>query len=150
MNRTKASRRGRNGFTLIEVLVTLVIVAFVGILVVNFVGRKVTDSAFPLVWVSRETDIERQMEQVVSDYVREMNTNPDPATVLGLIVTRNAAGQYGTGVSMSYVEFVGNVETNSTTGPTDQLHVTVSSGGQTLMTILTKSRSGTVDAVINF
>jgi len=154
MSPTAARNAGPKGLTLIEVLIGIVIVAFLGLLVVNFMGRKVTHSFLPLSWVTREAGLERQMESVVSDYVREMNTSATPATVLETIRTRNVSGQYGSGVSMYYVTFSGFAEANSSGAfpytATDYLHVSVSDGNQTLMTVMTRSRSGTADLAINF
>ncbi|SDU10333.1 type II secretion system protein [Desulfobacula phenolica] len=124
------------GFTLVEVIITLLMSAILGTILVQLGGTALTKSGSTVITVMDEVAGQKLMEEVVADYVREINTDPDNA----LNSTMN--NNYGTGnqVVKQYVTFTGGVISPQGT-PGNTLMVTVSSGGHKLTTLFAKTRT---------
>lgn len=63
----------KNGFTLIEIIVTLTIVAVAGALFVAYMGTSLTQSAVPASQVRSQYALIQQMEEITSDYRKALN-----------------------------------------------------------------------------
>lgn len=135
-----------NGFTLIEIIVTLLIGSVLAALMFQFMGTALTGSSRPVEIVRDSSDMEALMEEIISEYVKEMNTNP--STALQTINTNYASNS---SVTMAYIEFdtSGN-EAVPASPPTDTLKVTVQSAGHRLITLLTNSRAQSDDPVSKY
>lgn len=129
------------GFSLLEVIVTIVVASILAALMVQFAGTALIQSADPVERVRDEADVEAITENIVSDYVKEINS--DPANALSTIKDVN---DYGTNVTMSYIEFDGaGLETVPPPAVSDTLKVTVQGTGYSLTTLLTHSRTQSDD-----
>ena len=128
----------RKGFTLVEIIITLLVTGILGAIFINLMGTALSDSWRTVEMVRDEAGAVRVMEQIIADYVYEMNTNP--AGALAQIITNEGNGNYGTGVTLQYVEFDsgGNLYT---VGSSNTLLVTVAAKGKDIINILTKSRA---------
>ena len=78
----KGSDPFSKGFTLIEVIVSLVLVAIVGAMVVSFMGTAVTRSADPLLQVQQGHYLNQIMENITADYKRLLATDDTPLFTL--------------------------------------------------------------------
>ena len=118
-----------SGFTLIEIM-----------------GTALTGSSRPVEIVQDSSKMEALMEEIISEYVKEMNTNP--STALQTIVTNHASNS---NVTMAYIEFdtSGN-EAVPASPPTDTLKVTVQSAGRSLVTLFTNCRAIATDPVSKY
>lgn len=58
----------RDGFTLIEVIVTVLILAILGSMVITFFGSSITESSAPLLRLKKSTDLRRVMANMTADY----------------------------------------------------------------------------------
>ena len=134
----------QKGFTLVEIIITLLVAGILGAIFVNLLGTALNDSWNAVERVRDEADAVGVMEKIIADYVTEMNANP--AGALAQIITYNGAGDYGTGVTMQYVEFDagGNL---TAVGSGNTLLVTVPSSGKNIINILTNSRATTDPAI---
>jgi prepilin-type N-terminal cleavage/methylation domain-containing protein len=134
----------QKGFTLVEIIITLVVTGILGAIFINLLGTALDESWNTVERVRDEADAVGVMEKIIADYVTEMNANP--AGALAQIITYNGAGDYGTGVSMQYVEFDagGNLYA---VGSGNTLLVTVPSSGKDIINLLTKSRAATDPAI---
>ena len=125
------------GFTLVEVIVTIIATAIVAVIFINFMGTAMSRSERSVGNVHGEARAEDVMEHVIADYVLEINTNPSDA------LTHMLAKSYGTDVtvSMNYISFdsSGN-EKPETLSNTLKVKVTDKESGRSLTTLLTKSR----------
>jgi len=132
------------GFTLVEVIVTIIAAAILGAIFINFMGTAMSKSTRAIEYVSGEADAEAKIERILADYVYEINRNPDNA--LATIKSRNElpTPAYGSNVTMQYITYTISGTTGSenvlTSGTSDTLKVTVSAAGNDLTTLLTKSR----------
>ena len=93
-------RRFSSGFTLVEVIVTILMVAIMGAFFIQFMGTAMSKSVRAIENVRDEATGEALMEQIVADYVAEINKD-DPSLALETIKGKS----YGTGVEMKYVKF---------------------------------------------
>ena len=92
-----------SGFSLIEVIATIIVVGILAAFFIHFMGTALSDSYKSVELVAGEAEGEGTLEQIIADYVKEINFNPDDA--LASIVTNNAGGAYGSNVSMVYIGF---------------------------------------------
>ncbi|WP_035239655.1 PulJ/GspJ family protein [Desulfobacter vibrioformis] len=135
---------GQRGFTLVEIIITLVLSAILGTILVQLGGTALTKSSSTVLNARDEVAGQAVMEEIVADYVKKINADPD--TALALIENRINNGEYGTGTHVAveepqYVDFdaAGNIITNPS--ESDYMKVTVNSGGHTLTTIFAKTRT---------
>ena len=143
------------GFTLIEIIVTILLAAILAALMFQFMGTALTGSSGPVDIVRDSAEMEQLMEEIISAYVKEINdTIADPTDALDTIVANYAARD---DVTLRYITFddVTGVE-NPSPGPepgtpeTNTLKVTVQSAGHSLTTLLTISRTATTDPASKF
>ncbi len=140
-----------NGFTLIEIIVTIILGSILAAVMFQFMGTALTGSSGPVEIVRDSSDMEVLMEEIISAYVKEINdTTADPTDALDTIVTN-----YGTNsnVNLSYIRFDASSGAEENLGlgtETNTLKVTVQSAGHKLVTILTNSRVEPDDPVSKF
>lgn len=89
----KAILRCSKGFTLIEIIVTIVIAAIAASMMVTFMGKNITSSSVPVTWVKNQGEVNQAMEKIVVQY--KTLIDPDTALDLGTFQTW-IAGQYPT------------------------------------------------------
>ena len=144
MKRAKSKHNAENGFTLIEVIATIIVMGILAAFFIHFMGTALNDSWRSLELVEGEAKAEGLMEKIIADYVRKINTNPD--TALAIILSRESSYEndpdYGLPVSMQYIVFdASGAEQPDNSGENRNLKVTVESPGYNLTTILTMSRT---------
>ena len=141
------------GFTLIEIIVTLVAAGILALFYFHFMGTAMDYSWRSVELVAGEAQAEGIMERIIADYVDRINEDPDNAL-------ENIRGtNYGTQVTMVYVSYdsAGN-ESELTVGTSNYLKVPVvipvedisATVGNSLTTLLTKSRSAATDPIVSF
>jgi prepilin-type N-terminal cleavage/methylation domain-containing protein len=130
-------RRFSNGFTLVEVIVTILIAAIMGAFFIQFMGTAMSKSSRAIENVRDEAGAEALMEQIIADYVAEINKT-DPTLALETIKGKI----YGASVSMNYINFnsSGVEETLISPNKSNTLKVMVQAPGNNLTTLLTNSR----------
>jgi prepilin-type N-terminal cleavage/methylation domain-containing protein len=150
----------KKGFTLVEVIVTIVAAAILGAIFINFMGTAMTKSTRAVLNVEAEANAQALMEQIVSDYTVKINEGlpaADPPDALDYILRKN----YGASVTKQYITFdsSGNQVGSGIPGtPTDTLKITVmwdspdvtQAGGTAITTLLTKSRLSAADPAVAF
>ncbi len=144
MNRAQSKPDSQNGFTLIEVIATIIVMGILSAFFIHFMGTALNDSRQSLEQVADEAKAEGLMETIIAEYVEKINADPD--TALAFIVNRESTYEsdpdYGLPVSMQYIVFdAGGNEQPDTGGGNRTLKVTVEPPGYNLTTILTKSRT---------
>ena len=148
MKRAKAEHNSENGFTLIEVIATIIVMGILAAFFIHFMGTALNDSWRSLELVAGEAKAEGLLEKIIADYVRKINTNPDDALseIVDLESSYENDPDYGMPVSMQYIVFDTNGDEQAdTAGENRNLKVTVESPGYHLTTILTESRTDDVN-----
>lgn len=138
----------RDGFTLVEAIVTLVIAAVMGTIFAQLMGTAMSRSVQSVENVRRESAAEALADRILADYLAEINRS-DPSGALGVIKGRN----YGAEVAKRYIRFTETgVEdtTHNPDTPSDTLKVTVKAIGSDLTFLLTNSRTGVPSPPVPF
>jgi prepilin-type N-terminal cleavage/methylation domain-containing protein len=139
----------RRGFTLIEVIITIVVGAILGSLVLSQLGTSLFHSADSVFVVKNEGLAEAWMERIISDCVKELN-GANYASALATIQARDySAAPYNMPASVTvtrtYVTYdAAGVETVAG-GTSTNLKVTVQAGDAKLTSLLTAERSSGSD-----
>jgi prepilin-type N-terminal cleavage/methylation domain-containing protein len=146
MKTDRSTPKPCDGFTLIEIIVTIMVAAILAALMVQFAGTAMTRSGDPAAAVRTEADTGRILEEIVSDYVKRINS--DPTGALAALKANYAGSPY---VTMDYVRFdeTGQMVVE-TSGTTDTLSVMVKSEGYGVTTLLTNSRVQADDPVSRY
>jgi prepilin-type N-terminal cleavage/methylation domain-containing protein len=149
----RGPRTFQAGFTLIEVIVSIVLAAIVGVIFLTYMGTQLTRSGDPVNVARDEGVAEMWMERILSDYVQEMNAATF-ATALATIFARDyTAGPYNMPANVTltrtYVTYdgAGNEIAVTGGGTSRNLKVTVRAGGYGLTAILTAERVTSGDPV---
>ena len=134
------------GFTLLEVVITLIVGSILGAILVQFMGTSMKNSFEPVIMVQNANGAHEIMEKLNSDYKwRLMTSTDDPLDdfktdvengMLPLVAP--VIGHYT--VVTKYITFTGGVE-NAAPDPAphpDVLKVTITHGGQSLTALFTK------------
>ena len=144
MKRTQSTHNSENGFTLIEIIATVIVMGILAAFLMNFMGTALTDSWQSLELVADEARAEGLMERIIADYAERINENPTTALseVAGLESSYESDVDYSMPVTMQYIVFdTSGDEQADTAGENRNLKVTVESPGYSLTTILTESRT---------
>lgn len=130
----------RNGFTLVEIIITLIVGGILGAIFINLMGTALSDSWSSLEMVRDEAAAVQIMEHIIADYVFEINRNPGNA--LATIIANKDNGNYGPNVLMQYIEFdAAGLEVAPPPALSNTLKVKVQATGKDLINIITNSRS---------
>ena len=148
MKPAESKHNSESGFTLIEVIATIIVMGILAAFFIHFMGTALNDSWRSLELVEGEAKAEGLMEKIIADYVRKINTNPD--TALAIILSRESSYEndpdYGLPVSMQYIVFdASGAEQPDNSGENRNLKVTVEPPGYNLTTVLTRSRTNPND-----
>jgi hypothetical protein len=127
------------GFTLVEVIVTILAAASVGVIFINFMGTAMSKSVRPVEMVQGEASAEATLERIIADYVLKMNQNE--ATALGLLKTDiDNKSKYGANLTAVYIDFDSNGNAIPDSSKLRTLKVTVAASGNDLTALLARSR----------
>lgn len=156
MRISRKSRTPQAGFTLIEVIVSIVVGAIVGVILLTYMGTQLIHSGDPINIARAEGAAEMWMERIMSDYVQEMNTpassTPNYTMALATIYDRTIDGTYynmpaSVTLIRTYVTYDGAGNEVAAGGASTNLKVTVQAGGYGLTSILTAQRVTSGDPV---
>ena len=137
----------QRGFTLIEVIVTIMATAILGVIFINFMGTAMSKSVRSVEMVHNEATAEAALERIIADFVFEIN-KADPSQALQNIKANTSAyaTEFKVPITIVYLEFVTNGTTATEKDPppssSNTLKVTVEASGNNLTTLLTLSRTG--------
>jgi prepilin-type N-terminal cleavage/methylation domain-containing protein len=147
-------KTGQQGFTLVEVIVTVVAVAILAVFYVHFMGVAMDYSWRSVEMVEGEARAEGLMERIIAEYVEQINLDPDNAlaTIKGREGNYESDGNFGSNVTMDYVTYDsgGNYTVLPFPATSNSLKVTVEAPGNDFTTILTKSRVDTDNPIVYY
>jgi prepilin-type N-terminal cleavage/methylation domain-containing protein len=155
LKRLVAGTLNPRGFTLVEVIVTIIATAIVAVIFINFMGTAMSRSTQAVDMVRDEAGAEALLECIVADYVLKMNQDSSTAlpTLRNAINNKSICGLNDPrtpGVTTAYIIFDSNGnEAPDTAGLNRTLKVTVAAAGYDLTTLLTLSRGTNSPPVAN-
>lgn len=138
---------GSQGFTLVEIIVTIVAAGILGVIFIQFMGTALEASWNAVEIVRDESSGESVMEQIIADYVADINS--DPGNALNNVVT-NYNGQTINGVNITTQYIVFDASGNEGAGGSDNLKIVLQASGlvspaitgrYSMTAILTNSRT---------
>ena len=147
MTDLKSMKIGSEGFTLVEIIVTIVAAGILGVIFVQFMGTALEASWNAVEIVRDESSGESVMEQIIADYVADINS--DPGNALNNVVT-NYNGQTINGINITTQYIVFDASGNEGAGGSDNLKIVLQASGlvspaitgrYSMTTILTNSRT---------
>jgi len=153
MKHLKSISSDSKGFTLVEVIVTLVAAGILGAIFIQFMGTALDSSWNSVEIVRDEAGAEAVMEQLIAYYVADINSEDDATNqnALANIDALDGTTIEGITITTQYIEFdINGDETIIDPGPTDNLKVILRAPAQVspavrqrhpLTTILTNSRT---------
>jgi prepilin-type N-terminal cleavage/methylation domain-containing protein len=141
----------RRGFTLLEIIVTLIIASILGTIIATFMGSTMTGSVQPLVRVQQAGTAGQVMENITADFNKLNSDDIGNSTTVALstLKTRVQAGAtnstyYGATYTLVHNDYV-VLNSNGTTAPAADgtgnnrtLRVSITQGSQSLTTLFTK------------
>jgi prepilin-type N-terminal cleavage/methylation domain-containing protein len=146
-----------NGFTLVEIIITLIAAGILGAIFINIMGTALSGSWSSVETVNNEARVVRKMEQIIAVYVETVNSNtftPSDLETLhnninGGSYNEPPAAPYTITVTAQYIELSSGTEQPVAAGASDTVKVTVQAGESQLATILTNCRSSG-DQIVKF
>lgn len=155
MKHLRSMKIDSKGFTLVEIIVTIVAAGILGAIFVNLMGTALNSSWNAVEIVRDESNGEGVLERIIADYVADINSDPDNA--LGNVVT-NYNGQTIDGITITTQYSVFDAGGNEVASAlSDNLKVVLQTPVQLapairfrypLTTILTKSRTAGNDQIV--
>jgi prepilin-type N-terminal cleavage/methylation domain-containing protein len=94
-----------NGFTLIEVIVTIVLGAVASVLLIQFMGGNMERSLMPLVRVDQSYKLTTVMENITAHYKKLLLTDASPLATLEADINSNTPNFGVYTATLSYIEF---------------------------------------------
>lgn len=120
-----------SGFSLIEVIVAIVLAAFMGAMIVQFTGTNITSTVKSLVAAQNNTTTVSVMEQITRDYRNWLESSPD-----------GTINDFEADVNSDYPEVQTDIippgELRGDDPDNSILEVTVSQGDRKLVSLFTK------------
>jgi prepilin-type N-terminal cleavage/methylation domain-containing protein len=126
------------GFTLIEVIVTIIAAGIMGAIFINFMGTAMSRSTRSIELVRGEARVEAVAESIIADFVYEMNR--DPFGAFAALQAKN----YGSDVIVNLNDYISFNLSGGVISPVNnntlRVKVTVIETGNSLTFLLTKNR----------
>jgi len=133
----------QRGLTLLEIIVSLIVAAVMGAMLVQFMGTSMVKSAKPISRLQEGFVLNDAMENMTADYKRLLAADSSPlATLKGYIDSGGTVGSdpyYGSYTpTTGFILFSGGNEVEDTGGTNRLLKVTLTKEGQSITTLFTK------------
>ena len=144
---SKSKIANTHGFTLVEIIATIIVMGILAAFFIHFMGTAMDDSWKSVELVTGEAQAEAKIEEIVAYFTSKINDNADLANALSKVAT-----EFASDATFQYIVFnsaTGNEE-NDISGTNRNLKVTVEAPGNDLTTILTRSRINSSDPMVNY
>lgn len=129
-------KRRNGGFTLIEVIVSLVVAGILGTFLITFLGTGITKSSVPVFWVKTQYELSEVMDKITADYSVAVSGESFDINDFKDQIEADYA-EYIRGISFTDFSWNGaNYEESGTDG--NIMKVTLGTGAHSLMALFTQ------------
>ena len=129
------------GFTLVEVILTLVAAGIMSVFFINFLGAALDFSWKSVEIVTSDAETQGKMEEIIAYYTSKINDDPDSA-LRAVVSNYNGQSINDVLVTTQYIGFdSGGGEIDPASSVTFVLKVTAKGHANEIVTILTDSRN---------
>lgn len=143
MKRIRSIIVASKGFTLVEIIATIILMGILAAFFIHYMGTAVDYSWEAVELVQGEAEAESRIEQITAYFTSKINDDPDNALA---VVVSEFSGQ----ADMEYVEFNASGDLTAATGTSHTLRVTIAAPGNDLTTLLTQSRTDPSEPKVNY
>ena len=134
------------GFTLVEIIATVVIMGILSAFFIHFMGTALDNSWKSVELVAGEAAAEAKLEEIIAYYTSKLNDDTQLDNALSIV-----ASQFSSDATMEYIVFDGSgAEAADGSGANRNLKVTIEAPGNNLTTILTQSRTRSSDPKVDY
>jgi prepilin-type N-terminal cleavage/methylation domain-containing protein len=139
----RSVHRSIRGFTLLEILVTLIVASILSAMLIQFLGSGMTRSTQPVIMAQRSLTLNQLLELMQADYHKLLVTDPTP---LDTFKTHVEGGNIDTNVpyfgsytpQTAYIVLTGGNEAPDTSGEDRVLKVTITVQNHSLTALFTE------------
>jgi prepilin-type N-terminal cleavage/methylation domain-containing protein len=136
MRTTSCHIAGNRGFTLLEIIITLVVAAILGTAFIQFMNTGLIRSVEPVILVQKTFALNQLIEEMTADYKKLLESDPDPLATLKTYIDNgnNTASTpyYGPySPSTEYIQFSGGNEITDVSGEDRVLKAVIASTSNT-------------------
>ena len=139
----RANRNHHHGFTILEIVITLIVASILGVIFLEFMGTSVQKSYVPVENARRTMATNELLEIMNADYRRLLKESPDPLEAFRLKVENleYAAGDYS--FATSYVAFTDVIDSQTVRDADEStekrvLKVKITHGNRSITTLFTR------------
>jgi len=150
MNNVKSNISSSKGFTLIEIIATIIIMGILSAFFIHFMGTALDDSWKSVELVAGEAAAEGKLEEIIAYFTSKINDdsvlNNPFQNALSIVVS-----EFSGDATMEYIYFNSGAEkTDDGSEGHRNLKVTIEAPGNNLTTILTLSRTQSTDPKVGY
>lgn len=147
MNYVNSNISSSKGFTLIEIIATIIIMGILSAFFIHFMGTALDDSWKSVELVAGEAAAEGKLEEIIAYFTSKINDDSQLDNALSIVAT-----EFSGDAIMEYIVFnasSGDEEADDS-GENRNLKVTIEAPGNNLTTILTQSRTDSTDPKVGY
>ena len=131
------------GFSLLEIIATLVMIGMIGALLFQYLGTNLSQGSQSVADLQNVLQLQEALEKINADYKKLMTTSATPLTTLSQYIANgnnpNATPYYGDYTSqIKFIQFDGNRQENTTPGGNTLLKVTITKDNRSLTTLFSQ------------
>jgi len=146
MKSAKSKSACENGFTLVEIIATIIIMGILSAFFIHFMGTALDDSWKSVELVAGEAEAEGKLEEIIAYYTSKINDNTNLDNALSIVFT-----EFSGDATLEFIGFNSSGdEVTDGSGTSGILKVTVEAPGNNLTTILTQSRMDSTDPKVGY
>jgi len=147
MKWTRLNIAAAQGFTLVEIIATIILMGILSAFFIHFMGTALDDSWKSVELVAGEAEAEGKLEEIIAYFTSKINDDAQRDNALSIV-----ASEFGGDATMEYIVFnsTSGAEEADGSGVNRNLKVTIEAPGNNLTTILTQSRTNSTDPKVGY